>query len=206
MIATMPRARICSLFWLSVLLLPLALGLSIGLPWWQHAVALDEQIVDARAQLERYQRLVATLPDLRDALAREQENDDFKAFYFDAATPALAGAQLQRDVQEMVRGAGARSISAQILPVDAEEVPPRIRVRIQMQGTTDQLLDVLYKVEEARPFLFVDQLSIRSTMSRARPTSRRTIRGRVGGSSVRRQVGELTIRLDIFGYTLGPGQ
>jgi general secretion pathway protein M len=196
----------CVWVWLGLLLVPLTLILAVALPWWQQAATLNAEIDTARDQLARYQRLVATLPSLRAELSREQANDDFKAFYFDAATPALAGAQLQRDLQEMVRAAGARPISAQVLPVQADEVPPRVRVRIQMQCTTDQLLEVLYKVEEARPFLFVDQMSIRSTTPRARATSRRIVRRSVRRPALQQQVGQLTVRLDIFGYALGPGQ
>jgi general secretion pathway protein M len=187
------------------MLAPLLLSLAIILPWWQQVERLDTQIATARDQLARYHQLVATLPTLRAELAREQANDDFKAFYFDADTPALAGAQLQREVQEMVRGAGARPISAQVLPVDANETPPRVRVRIQMQGSTDQLLEILYQIEEARPFLFVDQVSIRSTTPRARPSPRSSVRRSVRRPSSQ-QIGELTIRLDIFGFALGPGQ
>jgi general secretion pathway protein M len=201
----LPRIPGCVLAWVGLLATPLLLALAIGLPWWQRAQALDQQVADDLDQLQRFQGLVATLPMLRVELEQEQANDDFKAFYFDAETPALAGAQLQREVQEMVRTAGARPISAQILPVDDDETPPRVRVRIQMQGTTDELLDVLYRVETARPFLFVDQMSIRSTTPRARPTPRRRTRRSVRRRTPTRQVGMLTVRLDIFGYVLGPG-
>ncbi len=166
---------------------------------------LDEQLARGTDQLQRYQRLVATLPGLRAELEREQANDDFKAFYFDAETPALAGARLQSEVQEVVRAAGARPISTQILPVDEDEQPPRVRIRTQLQGTTDELLDVLYRIEESRPFLFVDQMSIRSTTPRAAPV-RRNSRRVVRRSRSQAQVGQLTVRLDIFGYSLGAGQ
>jgi general secretion pathway protein M len=74
-----------------------------------------------------------------------------------------------------------------------------------LQASTDQLLEVLYQLEEARPFLFVDQMSIRSTTPRARlPAggSRRVRQSRGAGQ----QAGQLTVRLDIFGFVLGPGQ
>jgi general secretion pathway protein M len=163
---------------------------------------MDEQIARERDQVVRYRRVLATLPALKAALAEEKAKDDYKAFYFDAATPALAGAQLQTDVQEMVREAGARPISTQVLPVKADEQPLRVRIRTQLQGDTEALLDILFRIEQARPFLFVDQMSIRSTTPRAAParrTSRRPVR-RVGPQS---QVGQLTVRLDIFGYALG---
>jgi len=191
----------CALTWSVLLLVPLGVILAIGLPWRAALGDLEAQIATTRDQLNRFQTLIATLPALRAELERVQADESFKAFYFDAETPALAGAQLQREVQEMVRTAGARPISAQILPVDAEEQPLKVRARIQLQGTTDELLDVLYRVESARPFLFMDQMSIRSTAPRAR--SMRS-RARRGGANTR-EVGQLTVRLDVFGYVLSPG-
>jgi general secretion pathway protein M len=196
------KAAACAAAWALALAIPLLLVSSIALPWWQRVHGLDEELSQGTDQLARYQRLVATLPGLRAELQREQANDDFKAFYFDAETPALAGARLQSEVQDMVRAAGARPISTQILPFVEDEQPPRVLIRTQLQGTTDELLEVLYRVEEARPFLFVDQMSIRSTTPRRLPvrrSARRTLRR--PPSSV--QVGQLTVRLDIFGYSLG---
>jgi general secretion pathway protein M len=191
----------CTVAWGVALMLPAFLLLSIALPWWQNNQALNEQLERDYDQLQRYRQLVATLPMLRAELDRERANDDFKAFYFDAETPALAGARLQSEVQEVVRSAGARPISTQILPVDPKEQPPRVRIRVQLQGSTAQLLDVLYQIEDARPFLFIDQVSIRSTASRVTAAARRNIRR----SRPNTQVGELTVRLDVFGYTLGTG-
>ena len=195
----------CVLAWGLVLLIPSLLALALALPWWQRVQGLDEQLANSADQFVRYQQLVATLPGLRAELEREQANDDYKAFYFDAETPALAGARLQSEVQDVVRAAGARPISTQILPADKDEQPQRVRIRTQLQGTTEELLDVLYRIEEARPFLFVDQMSIRSTTPRARP-QRRSSRRVVRRSPTQAQVGQLTVRLDIFGYSLGSAQ
>jgi general secretion pathway protein M len=190
----------CIAAWSAAVLIPALLMIAVLLPWWQRMQVLDADYERGLDQLTRYQRLEATLPSLREELAREQANDDFKAFYFDAETPALAGARLQSEVQEMVRGAGARPISTQILPVAEDEQPQRVRIRTQLQGTTDELLDLLYRIESARPFLFVDQMSIRSTTPR-----RSNVRRRVSRRSNQREVGMLTVRLDVFGYILGAG-
>jgi len=59
------------------------------------------------------------------------------------------------------------------------------------------LLEILYQLEAARPFLFVGQVSIRSMVqpARANPRNRRA----------RRAVPpeDLTVRLDIYGFALG---
>ncbi|TVQ92953.1 MAG: general secretion pathway protein GspM [Chromatiaceae bacterium] len=190
------QQRRCVLVWTATLLLPLVLLLLVLLPWWQQRADLQNRLQTATEQWQRFQRVLATLPALREELAREQANEPDKAFYFDAATPALAGAQLQREVQEIIRASGARPISAQALPAEREESPARVRLRVQLQGSTEQLFEVLYRIEDMRPFLFVDQLSIRSTPQR--PGVRRP---RVPGQ----QDGELTVRIDVFGFVLSPG-
>ena len=192
----------CAAVWSATLLLPVVLILAIVLPWWGQVQTLDERLTRGEDQLAQYRRLVATLPSLQAELENAQANDDYKAFYFDAETTGLAGARMQSEVQDIVRTAGARPISTQVLPVDKNEQPPRIRIRTQLQSDTDELLDVVYRIEEARPFLFVDQVSIRSTTPRARPTARNS-RRRVRRSPAQARVGQLTVRLDIYGYALG---
>ena len=99
----------------------------------------------------------------------------------------------------MVRSAGARPVSAQILPTDAADDPPRVQVRIQLQGTTEHLFDVIYRVESARPFLLIDQMSIRSQARNTRAATRRRSQRQPPNNTE----DQLTVRLDIFGYFLG---
>ncbi len=205
MIRLDPKRASCLVAWGALLLIPTLLTLAVALPWWQRVHDLDEEIALQRDQLTRLQRLIGTLPGLKAELEHVQANDDVKAFYFDADTPALAGAQLQSEVQEIVRAAGARPISTQVLPVDAADHPPRVRVRVQLQGSTEQLLDMLLRIESARPFLFVDQMSIRSMSSR-RANTVRNARQRVRRAAAGPAPGDLTVRLDLSGYTLGQTQ
>lgn len=191
----------CLLAWLAAVLLPLGTLLGIGIPWWERTQDLDRQIDTREEQIFRYRRLITSLPQLKTELEQERSNEEFKAFYYEAETPALAGAQLQRELKELVSGAEARLINAQFLPAGAEEQPPRVHIRTQLQGKTDALLDLLFEIEQARPFLFVDQMSVRSS-TRRRSTRSRRRRARTNA----RSQGELTIRLDVFGYSLGGKQ
>lgn len=197
---TLGRRRACAALLLAILLPPLVLAGTIVAAWVSQMQSLERGLQDDLDRLRHYQRLLATLPALRAALEQEQANDAFKANYFDAQTQAIAGAQLQSEVQEMVRSAGARPVSTQILPGDDSDVPPRVSVRIQLQGTTAQLFDVLYRVEAARPFLVVDQMSIRSQARSNQAAQFRRARVRPGPDNQN----QLTVRLDIFGYFLGP--
>lgn len=189
----------CILAWLAAILIPAALVVGIGMPWSERMGELEREIASRADQLDRYRRLLDTLPGLRAELAKVSSNEDVKAFYYEAQTPALAGAQLQREIQDMVKAAGGRLISTQILPAAENERPPKVQIRTQLQGGTDALLDVLYRIEEARPFLFVDQVSVRSATRRiAQPNPLQ--RGRPAPAQAQEQ---LTFRLDIFGYVLG---
>jgi general secretion pathway protein M len=195
-----PKGR-CVLVWLILVGAPLLLLFAVGAPWASRLATLNETIADREDQLSRFQRLIRSMPQLRSELERTRNDEAFQAFYFKAATQALAGAQLQTRIQEIVNSASGRLISIQILPEEKQDGPPRIQVRTQVQGSTETLLDVLYQLEQARPFLFVERLSIRSS-ARAVTTP--------GGDVVRRATppaassgGELTLRLDIFGFVLG---
>lgn len=190
----------CVLALSALILVPLAILALIAAIWLERIDRMEEGIQGDLDRLVRYQRLVATLPALRAALEEEQSDDSYRAFYFDAETPAIAGAQLQSEVQEMVRTAGARPVSTQILPSDENDDPPRVRIRIQLQGTTAQLFDVLYQVESARPFLLIDQMSVRSQARSNQGLARRNMRR----SRQLVDLGQLTVRLDIFGYFLRP--
>lgn len=194
-----PSKAVCILAWVLILSIPLLLVGAVAVYWSAEMGRLSSAIADSEDQLARYRRMIRTLPDLQLELERVRANESFKAFYFNAPTESLAGAELQRKVQDIVTAANGRLISTQILPAPPEETPPRVRVRTQIQGSTETLLDVLYDLEQARPFLFVDQVSVRSS---SRPQSIAN-----DPRAIRRPpinpAGELTVRLDIFGFTLG---
>lgn len=194
-----PSTRRCALAWGLMLGLLLLLLLAIVLPWAQGLAALDADIAAKRDQLARLQRLGATLPALRAELDSVRANEDFKAFYFSASTSALAGAALQTRVQEIVNQAEGRLVSTQILPEARGEEPARVRVRAQIQGSTETLLEVLCQIEQARPFIFIEQLSIRSS-ARTNLPLRHPRRDLPGHSN-----GELTVRIDLFGFILEAG-
>lgn len=193
-----PHKIVCVLVWMVLVTTPILLLVGIALPWTNQLTSLNESISTSEDQLARYRRLVQTLPALNAELEQVRHNDAFKAFYFNAPTPALAGAQLQSQVQTIVTAAKGSLISTQLLPEEKSETPPRVRVRTQIQGSSETLLDVLHQIDQARPFLFVEQLSIRSS---ARPN----MPAMQGRRMPRYPNGELTVRLDIFGFALGGG-
>lgn len=194
----------CLIAWITTALIIIGLATASILPWTLQLLELDRDIAKSRDQIVRFQRLVNTLPAVQAALARERDNDELAELSFDASTPSLAGAQLQSDLQEFARATDARLISAQILPVDASDQPPRVSVRIQLQSDTEQLLQLLLKLEQARPLLFVEQMSIRSAARPADSAAARSLARRRAQRAQGAQTGDLTVRLDVYGYGLSP--
>ncbi len=190
-------SRRCLAILVTLILLPTLILAALLLPWLNRLVALNSEIEHSSEQIARYRRLVEQLPKLRAELEQAQANETFAAFYFKAPTQALAGAQVQSQIQEIVKVAGGRLISTQILPTEVQEVPPRIRVRVQIQGSTETLLAVLQRINQAKPFLFVERLSVRSSarpLESVSPMARRPLPEQGGG---------LTVRLDLYGFVLG---
>jgi len=192
----------CLLAWAATLAIPVTLVVGIGWPWLDKVGALEQEIQAQDDRISHYYRLIQTLPLLQTELDRVRSNKDVEKYYFEAKTPALAGAEVQRRVQQMVESAGGQVTSTQVLPSPADEQPPKVRVRTQIKGNTDMLLDVLYQIEQARPFLFVDQLSVRAPPQRRTTRRNSRIRRRARSRSGAAAEGELTVRLDVFGYAL----
>jgi general secretion pathway protein M len=82
------------LAWAAAIAIPAAVIAGIGWPWLDRVWALEQEVRSLDDQTVRYRRLLQTLPGLQAELERVRGNEDVKAFYFDAKTPALAGAQL----------------------------------------------------------------------------------------------------------------
>lgn len=182
----------------ALVLVPGLLLAAILVPWFERFVELNAEIAQKGEQIARLKRLVEQLPALRAELEQARADDAFAAFYFKAPTQALAGAQVQAQIQEIVKTAGGRLISTQILPPEGQEVPPRIRVRVQIHGSTETLLAVLQRLDQARPFLLIERLSVRSS---ARPLDLGPMARPVAAD----QGGELTMRLDLYGFVLEGG-
>ena len=192
--------RYCRLIWALILLTPLAIVAGLGWRWLDRVSALEGSITESAKKLARYQRVIGTLPRLREDLEQEGSREDVKAFYYEAATPAVAGSQMQSDLKRMINEAGAQLRRIQSLKVNAEEQHTKISIRAELRCTTEPLLDLVYDIERARPFLFVDRLSVRS---RARSTSQRARSARSRRILRRRPPqGQLTVRLDVSGYAL----
>jgi hypothetical protein len=120
-------------------------------------VGLDERIAELEARLKQREQLLAE----RRLLERASSAD---RTLIEAATPALAGAALQRLLTALVEAGRSQLDSAQVL--EARDAAPfiEIGVRLSFTGHLDGLRSFLHAVEEHAPVLVVEQLNISETL------------------------------------------
>lgn len=81
-----------------------------------------------------------------------------------AQTPALAAAELQRELSDLVRQGGGTLDSVQVL--EPAQIPPFVQITLRVSFTTEMtgLRSFLYAVEQHAPVLLVRNLSVSETM------------------------------------------
>lgn len=124
----------------------------------------DEEIIAGLQQrLTVYQRLVAELPAQEARLAELKRSDPMTRLVFAETRPALAGAELQQQIGQLIGTIGAQVISTQILSLEDAEAPlPAVGIKVHMRGETEQLVRLLYELAHHQPLLLVENLVVLS--------------------------------------------
>jgi general secretion pathway protein M len=139
-----------------------------------------------RAALEHTRNAGSDLAGLRAELARLKERQASAVGFMQSTNSSLAAAELQNRIKSSVEAAHGELRSTQILPQRDEGVFRRISIRGQIAVNTAALQRVFYDLESASPFLFLDNVEIRS-----RPARR---------SSGAEDDPILEVRFDLYGY------
>ena len=145
----------------------LAVLLLSGLIWIGWATlaigAIEDQTTQQRAQLESLAARSRGL--ISGEVGGEVVNKI--SVYFEGETPAIAAADVQRTVDEIVEKAGGRVVESQILPVEQGEDPAhRIDLRASFEADIDAFQEALYNIETHLPMMMVKSLSARSFVTR----------------------------------------
>jgi general secretion pathway protein M len=179
----------------------LAVGLllvAIMLVWTMLVAPLAELYEAERADTERMALAVEKSPVRDEDLARLRrdvqllkERQDAAAGLLQAASEAIAGAQLQNRLKEVVGAAQGELRSTQTLPSRDDGNFRRITVRGQLSLSLAALQQVLYTLEAASPYLFLDNVAVQ-----ARADERDKDRAESDGL--------LDVRFDLSGYMRRP--
>lgn len=156
----------------TLLLVVLWLGLQlVVLPVVSAYRTAADEIAQNRALLERYRALAAEQPRYAKRLEQRREADRANTGFLEGQDETLAAAALQERVGAVIDAAGGELHSTQILPAQVADEDLAIRragLRLQFAVGIEGLEEILYQLETAEPYLFVDELSIREQRIRRR--------------------------------------
>jgi general secretion pathway protein M len=147
---------------LAILVVAIVAVLSaIALPIWLLNQRYDIAVEDAATRLEKYSRIVG----MRDGLvkkAMEVKVLESSHHFLKSASPALAAAELQEQAKIILDENGGKLNSIQILPHKDDGLYRQVSVSLQLTAPLSSVKAMLYALESAHPYLFVDNLQIRA--------------------------------------------
>ena len=149
--------------WLAVGLLLAAAALALGvllLPVVLLHKHYDDAIGSLTDLLDRYRRIAAQAPEYRSALDAMREKDG-RRFFLKNTAPNLAGAELQEIVRGAIEGNGGRITTSQNPAPKGEGRFKQITVNMQFFATTPNLQKILHALEIQRPYLVVENITLR---------------------------------------------
>ncbi len=135
---------------------------TIAIPaWWvtnrYYGVKLDE----TQGLLDRYQRIASMRPTVARDIEVMRAHDPRK-FFLRSGAAALSAAEAQEAVRAIVEANGGRLITMQAPNTRVEGRYRQVTVNVQLTASVIALRKILNAIETRTPFLFVDNLMVRS--------------------------------------------
>lgn len=184
--ATPERSRRAALAILAavVVLVAVAIFLVGYLPNRHYSRVLD----DMTSRLERYRRIAAMQPEVVKGLEAMRQQDP-KRFLLRTGGAALSAAEAQEAMRSIIEANGGRLITMQAPSTRDDGRYRQVSVNVQLTANIQALRKILNSIETRTPFLFVDNLMVRSQVpSNFKP-------------GVNAEP-EMFVQFDVSGYTL----
>jgi general secretion pathway protein M len=150
---------------------------------YERTVAQNSELID------RYRAVAAERAPLEKERDRLKQEIESRSGLLAGTNPALIGAGLQDQIKNVVSAHGGKLQSAQILTPASEKELTRVSVRVVMSSELAALQKIIYDLETASPYLFIDDVDFRK-----RVTRRRQPGVRAEGDE------QLTVRITVYGY------
>ena len=149
---------------LAVLLLFVAIALAVAIvavPTWIAHRHYDKALAESSDKLVRYQRMASTRP----LLARQLEalrGKDTQRYFLRSGAGALSAAQAQEALRGIIEQNGGKLITMQAPVIRDDGRYRQITANVQMTASAMALRRILHAIESNVPFLFVDNLMVRT--------------------------------------------
>ena len=131
-------------------------------------------------------------------LKQQMERNDH---YLKSNTEALAGADLQRIIKRLAQLNQCEILSTQPLPSIQESGFNAVSLKVRMRGKLDNFVRIFHALETGTPYLFLDDLSIRSRIQHSRRIELND-RANANARRVIDLVETLDVEFDLTGYMM----
>ena len=145
---------------------PLCILLAVGagilcpaLRWYERRQQL---LAAGQEQVAGILALENMLPELRQQARAAQASGDTQVLLA-GTSDAIAAANLQSDLAGLAASSGASLASTEVLPVQMSGALRRVGIAVNVNADWRSLTDLLVAIENARPRMIVDALSINSS-------------------------------------------
>jgi general secretion pathway protein M len=160
--------------WLAVGLLIVVIsiaGLLIIVPAFSKVLELNETKNNLLFKLQQYERILAKKDAVIASRDKIKQQSTEQGYFNGQETEAVASAEMQDLIKQIIVGAGGQLTSTQAIPTEDNALDDNtpfnhIAVRVSMTGNSEVLRTVLYKIETAIPLMIIDQIDIRPVRGR----------------------------------------
>lgn len=140
---------------------------------------------------ERRNRLEASTAEAQSLASGKIDIAGYAGDFLQGESDAVIVAELQKQIGSIVAATGSELSTAQPVPPRTDGAHQKLGLRVQIRGSLDAVQRILYTIETARPYLFIERAVLRVD-----PTPR------VGGHPTGLAAIRMTADLDIVGARL----
>lgn len=178
--------------WLALLLLLMVVAIAISaliVPYYLVLAGYDEKLQRLEERLVTYRAIVH---DGEVALTQQRQLDRIESangYFLTSLKPALATAELQRRVKQVIEQSGAAVVSSQMLGERNDHDLNQVVLRVQMRTGVEELSKIFHSLEGQPPVLMLDNVLIG-----ARPMAGTPAQRSIAGGP------QLDVRFDVIGF------
>ncbi len=184
-VALQPRQHVLASYGILALALVSALLVVLGPPIRGRLEFFDE-LGSLRTTYGKSLAALARSEAVSTVFDERRAASDPTAQLFHAATPALAGAELQNQLNSLITAEGGMLLSSAFREPAETQPLTAIAVTIRVRCSVASLLKILHGLENRSPVLFIENLSIQSNQRNS--------------SAARDLGGNLDVDLDVLGF------
>lgn len=162
----------------------------------QH-IAFANELADLKESELRFRQIAAQRPDIEKRLAEVRQFQAGANYFLPEDSFDLAAANLNTKLKQIISDKAKDQQRCQLVSSQNErptspEPYQRVVVKVRMRCDLDDLVEILYELENATPFLFVSELNLYQQLM-------------FQGGMPQPNLGDMDVRFDVSGYIRSAG-